>query len=469
MKAKLARLLSLIFSFILIFVMLIGCSSAGETAVDKGDESGDAVDATEEEDVDEAQEEAEPVYDFGGRTITYSAWWDVEPKAGSSETADKLIARMAEMEEKYNFKMAYSQVPWDQYLETYTASTLAGEPFTDLAEMMSYWFFPGLVVSKLVYPLSELEAFDFTEDKWEKSILEFATYKGTVYGMYNGRIYPRAGLFWNKTIFEREGLPNLYQIQWTKDWTWNKMLEIAKKATKDLDGDGQIDQWGLGGHLAEYQFVHSNNGDTVRFEDGRPIFALGEPNAIEALQFYQDLIHLHKVYERAPDDAPWDYPVQQFTNGKYAMFAYDWYITDSLKTNMQDDYGYVIFPMGPRADGFVSVQNECTLTVIPSTAKKPEEIAIVWDKRTDPFPDEDPDAWREGYESNARDKETVDTINIIQAQGLMKTDYLRCFRALEELSWSFMWQIRSGNKTPQVAIGEIAQQAQSILDDAFQQ
>ena len=46
-------------------------------------------------------------------------------------------------------------------------------------------------------------------------------------------------MFYNKDLFDQEGVP--YP---RGDWTWEEFREIAKRFTKDLDGDGRIDQFG---------------------------------------------------------------------------------------------------------------------------------------------------------------------------------------------------------------------------------
>jgi len=469
MSKKAVKVLSGVMAVFFLFAVTAGCSGSKDISQD----SNKPAETLEEKEGQPTGEEAElqaeePAYDFGGRVMKFVAAWTLEPEPGSSEYADKMIARMADLEKKYNFKTEYLNIEMSQLLEQFTASVLAGDPVGDIVYVWSYWFYPSFVSAGMVYPVSDLGIFDFTEEKWNQDVIKFGTYQGKVYGFDTGKTYPRGAIFWNKNIFERDGLPNLYELQNNRTWTWDKLLEIAQKATKDLDGDGVIDQWGLGGVSTDMGILFSNNAEVVRAdENGKPVFTLTEPNAIEALQFYQDLIHKYKVYNLPPDGANWDYPMQQFTDGKLAMMYGEWWMAGGFNVNMSDDYGYVVFPMGPKADQYVVRQSELTFPVIPSTAKKPEEIAIVWDARTDPFPDDDPDAWKEGYEAEARDAETIDTIEMIMNEQISKLDLHRGFRQVEELMWTLMWFIYSGNKTPQVAVEEYAQQAKSILDDVW--
>jgi len=469
MSKKITKFSSLLLVFMLLLTILIGCSQSQDAS--KETDSTSETDSTDVKQSEESQveEPVEETYDFGGRTITYAAWWNLEPVAGSSEGADKALARLAEMQEKYNFTVSFINVPFDQILEQFTASTLAGDPFADIAWVTNHWFFPGLVANGFLLPVEDLGVFDFSEDKWNDGIIEASKYKGKIYGLATGGPEVRTGMYFNKAIFEREGLPNLYELMVNKEWTWDKMLEIALKATKDLNGDGTIDQWGLNSNL-EWPLIYSNNAEGVRIIDGKPVFALTEANAIEAFQFWQDLILVHKVCDIPPDGASWDYYIQQFQDGKTAMCAAQWWVTERFSPNMADDYGFVLFPMGPKADDYVMHTDEVVFPVIPSAVKKPEEVAVFYDKYTDPFPDdeEDPDGWKESFLSNARDMETVDiTMQMLKDKNYLKISWWRSFSELEQLGWNTFWKISTGNQTPQVTMEEMAPQAQAILDDAL--
>jgi len=467
---KLTGLLSLVLAFVLILAALSGCSGSRNTSGEDTSNSGKEPvnNETGESKNEEENKEEEITMDLQGRTIRRGAWWTTKPEAGSSEGADREIERVAELEEKYNFKMEYVEVPYEQYMETFTASTLANDPFADFAVIGVGEFYPSLVTSGFLYPVSDLGVFDFDEPKWQKVSVEFGTYKGKVYGFEVGDIYVRGGLFWNKTMFEREGLPNLYELVDKKEWTWDKMLEIAQKATKDTDGDGIVDQWGIGGLDFDQAILLSNNTATVSIDDqGMPVFSLASPPAIEALQFYQDLIQVHKVMEIPPDGAPWDYATQQFQNGNYAMYYGYWWQAGGFRENMQDDYGFTFFPMGPNADGYYSDLTGHLLTVIPSTVKNPKEVAFIYDLYTEPYPDTDPDSWKEGYEADADDAETIETIGRIIKENLSVINVLGCFNDMYSLRDRYLAEIRSGSKTAKVAIEGVIQEAQVILDDAM--
>ncbi len=78
--------------------------------------------------------------------------------------------------------------------------------------------------------------------------------------------------------------------------TWDELVEFARRLTRDVDGDGRIDQWGFNTHgdvaWHIYAFIYQNGGDLYG-PDGRA--KLDSREVVEAVQFWSDLVHKHKV------------------------------------------------------------------------------------------------------------------------------------------------------------------------------
>lgn len=121
-------------------------------------------------------------------------------------------------------------------------------------------------------------------------------------------------LYYNKDMFDQAGVA--YP---TKDWTWADFLDAAQKLTI-RDGDA-VTQYGFaaGGWWPWWMSFIYMNGGAVLNAEGQPV--VNSPEAVEAIQFYNDLVYKYKV---AP--SPEDYanlgtnsPDPLFAQGKVAM------------------------------------------------------------------------------------------------------------------------------------------------------
>lgn len=110
--------------------------------------------------------------------------------------------------------------------------------------------------------------------------------------------------------------------------TWDELVTYARALTKDLDGDGNIDQWGFAsicfpGQVFNtytfFDFLLQNNGKIVD-ADGKPLFNSEE--GVEALQFMIDLRNKYKVMP--PDVITYDNNEihEGFLSGKFAMVTH---------------------------------------------------------------------------------------------------------------------------------------------------
>ena len=78
------------------------------------------------------------------------------------------------------------------------------------------------------------------------------------------------GLFYNKKLFEKAGLQ--------PPKTWSEFVDTAKKLTKDTNGDGKIDQWGVaieGASITEsahFAFILGRQNGGELFDGGKPTF-----------------------------------------------------------------------------------------------------------------------------------------------------------------------------------------------------
>jgi len=155
-------------------------------------------------------------------------------------------------------------------------------------------------------------AVGLTKEEWEDIFEPFrknVTWGDKVYALpFNKSTYV---LFVNTDALDLEGLEP------PKDMT--DLLVTALALTQDLDGDGEVDQYGFGIRptVDTFQiFLRQNGGRILTLkDDGTYEITVNSPEAVEALQFMVDLVHKYKVaYMQG------GYLSGPFGDGKVAMY-----------------------------------------------------------------------------------------------------------------------------------------------------
>lgn len=473
MSRGLKKLLALCLVAVMLTAVIAGCGQKTEDPAGDDPVQQDPVDQQTqpepEEDEPEPEPEPEEVRDLGGRVISVAAWWDMTPQGGTPG-GDRQVARREEMEQKYNFTFEYVNIPWDQTVETYSSSVMAGDPFAEIATLEDNWVI-GLANSGFCTELDPL--FDFNQDKWDQMAKTLSTVNGKTYGMGTGYWWPRGMFFYNKNIFEREGLENPYELMKKGEWTWEKMEELARKATKDTDNDGVMDQWGLAGIDMDIAMVVANGAELASIVDGQAKLNFREPAVLEAFNTYQRLCKEGIIFNKftyPADEIPWDLAANIFKEGKAAMFWYQYWKVDDFRDNMADDYGLVMPPIGPSnaEKKYYCLVSGHNFQTIPKNTKNIEDIAFIWNKWTEPFPEdlEDPDAWQEPHFNNVRDQESIEVLAYMYENNCGKSAGL--FSAVQpvvEAWWSGQDDLLKGEKTVAEIIDEKFDAIQALLDD----
>jgi len=134
-----------------------------------------------------------------------------------------------------------------------------------------------------------IEGSGFNKDNYD-DLFQYYAYKGNQYGiaLWSGCY----ALFYNKTLLDAAGISEP-----TDKWTYDDLLASAKAVTKDTNSDGDPDVWGF---LCETTWANPWGATIWDFggdyfnEDGTEFILCKEPN-YAGLQWYLDLIHVHKV------------------------------------------------------------------------------------------------------------------------------------------------------------------------------
>jgi multiple sugar transport system substrate-binding protein len=133
----------------------------------------------------------------------------------------------------------------------------------------------------------------FKREDYFAGLFDGLQYRGKLYGL--PQHWLAHAFIYNKELFRKAGIAPPPTDWRDASWTWDRVLDVAKRLTV-RDG-GRLVQSGLA--LNGYSwtlwrmFVWQNGGDAVTGDLTRS--ALDTPEAVEALQFFADLTHVHQV------------------------------------------------------------------------------------------------------------------------------------------------------------------------------
>jgi multiple sugar transport system substrate-binding protein len=108
-------------------------------------------------------------------------------------------------------------------------------------------------------------------------------------------------IYYNRDLFAAAGLDDP-----AADWTWADFLAAAQVLTRDLDGDGAIDQYGLGIEPALVRaapFIWMNDGEIVDDPAAPTRLTLDSAASRAALQWFVELQTVHGVVPNAVAEA----------------------------------------------------------------------------------------------------------------------------------------------------------------------
>ncbi len=393
-------------------------------------------------------------YDLGGMDIIVRDWWTVEEdpnkeKSGYEKARDEYL-KWAQDTYKFTIKTqaisSWASVFTD--LEEYV--TTGGDENNYIYTMRIAGELISQMRSGLYYDLTTLKSIDMNGEKWDPVIKNFGTVGDKVYLMRKMDHEPRTGVFFNKRILRENGIDpaEIYELQRTHKWTWDKFVEYLEMLTKDTDADGVIDQYGfLEGNSLNGIAVASNNGNLVGFDSstGKYTYELESENTLEAVNWAVDIRDKYNMPNPDVTAENWFYYTDAFKAGNAAFLVQQMYYAGQDLPDMEDDFGFVAFPMGPKADTYVDL-NEDNVHVIPACydEDKANKLAFAYNIFYNPVPDyEDYSDYYAGALKAFRDMESVEeTLSFMGEKTVMMMD--RMIPGLD-VSNTFWYQVNKEN------------------------
>ncbi|MDR1420342.1 MAG: sugar ABC transporter substrate-binding protein [Treponema sp.] len=275
-----------------------------------------------------------------GKVVTITCW---KPPHTSREEEiwNNTIALFSK--DHPDIKVEFLAVPWESHNEKEMAAFSAGTPPDVSFQVEQY------VAYAAAGKLLDLNGYASVEKLagYPKGALDYCTYRGQLMGI--PFIALNSIMFYNKDIFAAEGITKLPS-------TWDELLQTAQACTKDTDGDGKIDQFGILFRTKPRPYIWAVinyiqqagadlwNADTTNI-------GFNTPAGVAGLQFYTDLFLKYRVAPPIDYYSSSEEEYSGFYNGKIAMYPDEIQNVSVLRNgNPNLNLGAFLLPKGPAPD-----------------------------------------------------------------------------------------------------------------------
>lgn len=175
-------------------------------------------------------------------------------------------------------------------------------------------------------------------------------------------------VFYNRELFRAAGI-----AEPSDTWSWSDFLGAAQALTRDEDGDGRTDQYGLGTEVSLFRlapFIWQNGGTLVDDQQQPSRLTLDSPASREALQWFVDLQVVHHVVPDAVAEAAED-SESRFLNGRLGMFLNSRRGVPTYRSIDLFDWDVAPLPVGRERAGILHADGYCM-------AKASKNKAAAW-------------------------------------------------------------------------------------------
>ncbi|MBR6281653.1 MAG: sugar ABC transporter substrate-binding protein [Lachnospiraceae bacterium] len=335
------KLLAMTMAMLMGAVAVTGCSTT--TVEEAGETSGDAA-TTEEAAEDESTTDS--FTGNGDKTLNVFLYMQEHEK----DIYKKLVSEFVD-EHKDEIKEVVFEVTTQ---DEYNTKMIANMTANDLPDV--FYVGPSAVRSYVdngyVLPLDDYVDAETIGKVWGTT-QEIYRYDGKNVG--SGSLYalPKDlscfAFAYNKDLFDEAGLD--YPDP-EKPYTYDEFIEVCKALTKDTDGDGEIDQWGVANanQFGMTPYLYSNG---VKFlnDDMTKVNVANNKQLEEALTFYTDLT-LNGYTPTVDQDAALG-GYQRWLDGQIGFYACGTWDVAAFMDDATFPYDWNLcgWPVGPSGDG----------------------------------------------------------------------------------------------------------------------
>ena len=346
-----------------------------------------------------------PIMDLGGRTIRIQTQWAGDTPLGPRgeynwySPDERLQAHIENVEKMFNCKIEFvMEGHRADALEALRLGILAGDqPF----DFFQHSITPELIADGLIQPLNDYIGPDFYDgypalfSRPDPRI--GASVGDVIYTFESSNTSPGTKyILWNKSMVERAGVESLYDIYERGDWNWDTFEQVLHDLTRDTDGDGITDVWGIRSvNLRDeiiVMLVSNSARVTKTTADGKIVFDLLNSHVVETVEFMQRL-YRDGVWARRGQTELGQAAMTIATGTDVTSRGYQ----DHMAI-IGDEFGLMLPPQGPNGKNEFNMYGAAS-GAIPAYVEDPkaviEVVSALWLIK-EPYI-EDMAAWEQAY------------------------------------------------------------------------
>ena len=373
-----------------------------------------------------------PEKDYGGEiyNVLYIDWSSYQLYQFADEQIgeamnDAIYYRQRNVEERFNIEIEPIKINYGEVNSRVSKSVKAGSHDYDLALTHCNNELAGLMTAGYVIDYNTIPTIDFSKPWWNQDALETLSITGKIYFATSDFIIPEPNaVFFNKSMVVDYALDDPYKLVVEGKWTIDKMYQMAKSVSKDLDGDGawtSADQYGL---VTQFSWYFLSIGPSCgikiveKSEDGRLVITENIEKMQSIAEKYNTLINDKSITYTFAYGAMGDQYISALplSTGQ-VLFHFDPLPQAIRYRDSEVDFGILPFPKYDEAQERYTNLSWNGFMAVPATTPDLEKAGIIIEALSVESYKYCVPAFYDVLMSGklARDEETVDMLDIIYA------------------------------------------------------
>ncbi len=379
----------------------------------------------------------------------------------STATAKVWQSSLKTIEEKKHYKTTIGELDALTAVDVITKDVMAGKSGADVYDI-SLNHARQLAKSKAIANWLDSKTLDFS--KVQNGGTKAITFGKKCYGVaLNGTSGVVAGIMFNKDLISKYAPEyDLHKLYKQNKWDFDAFREVAKLCTRDTDGDGKTDIYGVTSNTNIIGIMlTSNAGGTALMKNGRVEATMCNDAGIAALEFCKTLFKTDRSWKYYGDVKE---SVAMFSSGRSAMLATNLYFYSLVAPNANFKFDFVHAPMGPDYGKYVDGVYDASVFVVPKTNEKQLDKLGTWINHLTTISGKLLNIEAKNMAMNGFSQDAIEIFK--WCKNNMQADF-STGAFTSAVASQVDSSVTSASKSPAKVMNAIKQQAQTELDDFY--